>query len=258
MIYQQILLEYRRLEKKIAKIKKKLALFPPGKLLCAKDRQYCKWYQSDGKTKKYIPKHERKIAEQLAQKRYFTCLLEDLEKERNALSYYLRHHSSLSKSEEFLSHPEYQDLLSSYFKPQSQDLAEWMNAPYEKNMKYPENLIHKGMYNQMFRSKSEVLIAMLLQEKRIPFRYECILNLSGNTIFPDFTIRHPVTGAYYYWEHLGMLDDSSYLESALEKLNLYAQHGIYLGINLIITYETKNNPLSPETVLKQIALYFES
>ncbi|MFQ8777759.1 MAG: hypothetical protein ACLR78_10425 [Roseburia sp.] len=63
------------------------------------------------------------------------------------------------------------------------------------------------------RSKSEAMIAMLLHLNAIPYRYECALSLGGVTLFPDFTIRHPVTGVLYYWEHFGLMDDPAYAKT---------------------------------------------
>ena len=58
------------------------------------------------------------------------------------------------------------------------------------------------------------MIAMLLHLNAIPYRYECALSLGGVTLFPDFTIRHPGTGALYYWEHFGLMDDPAYAKNA--------------------------------------------
>ena len=52
------------------------------------------------------------------------------------------------------------------------------------------------------RSKSELLIADALFYHGIRYEYEKELILSGRTIYPDFTIRHPQTGKIFYWEHL--------------------------------------------------------
>lgn len=131
-----------------------------------------------------------------------------------------------------------------------------MNSTYEKNTNHPENLIYKGISNTLLRSKSEVLIDMLLRSHKIPFRYECALPLGNSIIYPDFTIRHPHTGNFYYWEHFGMMDNPAYIEKATSKLKLYAKHGITPGIQLITTYETQTHPLDPEIVEKFIEYHF--
>lgn len=97
---------------------------------------------------------------------------------------------------------------------------------------------------------------MFLYKYKIPFRYECILQLDDIFIFPDFTIRHPETGEVFYWEHFGMMDNPNYSKKVLSKLQLYISNGIIPSIQLITTYETKENPLSSEVVEKIVEHYF--
>lgn len=131
-----------------------------------------------------------------------------------------------------------------------------MTSPYEHNTKYKEQLIHKTSSGNLVRSKSEAMIDMFLYMNRIPFRYECALQLGDTTLYPDFTIRHPQTGELYYWEHFGRMDDPFYYKNVFSKLHLYTSHGIIPSIHLITTYETKENPLSSEIIEKIIEHYF--
>ena len=75
-------------------------------------------------------------------------------------------------------------------------------------------------------------------------------------MYPDFTIRHPVTGNFIYWEHLGLMDEWSYAKNASQKIQTYMTNHIYPGINLIITSETKEHPLQPQMISKIIEQYF--
>lgn len=102
----------------------------------------------------------------------------------------------------------------------------------------------------------ELLIDNLLYTNKIPFRYECELQLGASIIYPDFTIRHPKTGEVYYWEHFGKMDGINYCKNACAKLQLYALHGIIPSINLITTYETQKNPLSIDMVTEIIERFF--
>lgn len=193
----------------------------------------------------------------MATKKYLSALLEDLKHEKQAIQFYLRHHSESNQSEQLLQKcPEIQRLLSPYFQPISQELYEWTNAPYERNTVHPEQLIHKSISGNMLRSKSEVMIDMFLYKNKIPFRYEEEIELDGTILHPDFTVRHPKTGDTYYWEHFGMMDAPSYAQNAFLKMQLYTSHGIIPSINLITTYETKENPLSLETIENVIEQYF--
>lgn len=258
MNYERMRKEAQKIDEEICAIETQIKQFPPGKLICTRSGKYYKWYQSDGKHWKYIPKSKRNLAEQLAAKKYLSCRLKDLQKERTAVDFYLRHCSSdIPRTQQLLEEvPEYQNLLSSVLKPTSDELADWMIQPYEKNPYYQERLIYKGHTGNLLRSKSEVLIEMLLIQYQIPYRYECALQLGDHTIYPDFTIRHPVTGEVLYWEHFGMMDDVNYSKNVPGKLHTYITAGIIPSINLITTYETKDNPLSMELVEKTIKYYF--
>ncbi|MBQ8279784.1 MAG: hypothetical protein IJZ23_08105 [Roseburia sp.] len=152
--------------------------------------------------------------------------------------------------------PEYQELLAPYFKPISQELIDWMNEPYESNRNFPEQLWQRASNGKRVRSKSEALIDMALYKNGIPFRYECALRLGDSIIYPDFTIRHPKTGAIYYWEHFGRMDDPAYSKNVFLKLQSYTACGIIPSIQLITTYETQKNQLNLEMIEKIIEEYF--
>ena len=151
---------------------------------------------------------------------------------------------------------EFKNLLLPYFIPLSKELSDWTTADYPHNPKHPEQLLHKGSSNNLLRSKSEAMIDMLLYTNKIPFRYECALQLGEITIYPDFTIRHPKTGQFYYWEHFGMMDHPHYSKKVSSKLDLYISNGIIPSIHLITTYETKDEPLSFEVITKLIGHHF--
>lgn len=134
-----------------------LTSFPNGELICTRNSTRYKWYLKSNQASTYLPKKQRSLAEQLAAKKYLTLLLEDLQNECRALEYYLRHHHKQKKSAELLlKSPEYQRLLSPYFTPKSKDLANWSNAPYEQNQKYPEQLVHHSISGHFVRSKLQL------------------------------------------------------------------------------------------------------
>lgn len=256
-IYERMQSEYKRIGKQINLLKKKLQELPAGKLICSKNQNRYKWYQSDGHSKTYIPKANRKLARDLATKKYLSLSLEDLENEKRAIQFYLDHHAPSGKAEKLLTEPsEYQNLLTPYFAPLNQELTDWANSPYEHNPYHPEHVNHDSISGNKLRSKAESIIDMLLYIHHIPFRYESPLQLNEKVIYPDFTIRHPKTGDFYYWEHFGMMDNSTYSKSACSKLQLYISNGIVPSIQLITTYETSEHPLSTEQIQKIIEYYF--
>lgn len=250
MIYEKVLAEGQWIEEQIKELDKQLQNYPKGKLLCARNGTHYKWYQSDGHDKIYIPKSNRDLAKKLAEKKYLSCLMQDLKEEQKAIDFYLRHHNVNTKQAEKLltDAPAYQELLSEVFKPISQELSDWVNAPYTRNPKYPEQLTQKASNGKFVRSKSEVLIDMALYMNRIPFRYECALDLGETIIYPDFTIRHPKTGEIFYWEHFGKMDSPEYAKGVSFKLQQYISKGIVPGIQLITTYETRKRPLGLQEI----------
>ncbi len=179
-------------------------------------------------------------------------------REKNALDYYLKHHDvgAIQSEQDFINSQKYKELLSRFFIPLSQELVDWQKEAYEKNTKYPEGLLHRTASGNYVRSKSEALIDLYLTKNRIPFRYEAALYLRGVVIFPDFTIRHPETGEIFYWEHFGLMDESSYNRNVGSKLQLYISNGIIPNIHLITTYETKGHPLTTEIIERILETYF--
>ncbi len=249
--------EHRRLCLQLEDIEAKLAALPQGKLICTRNGRHYKWYQTDGHQKNYIPRREQNLARQLAEKKYMSLQSQYITQEKRAIEYYLSHHKDgSSPAEKLLTAPQYKELLIPHFTPVSQELSIWASAPYEQNRKYPEQLIYKTGSGNIVRSKSEAMIDMLLHVNSIPFRYECELQLGETTLYPDFTLRHPMTGNLFYWEHFGMMDNPAYCRNVSSKLQLYFSHGIIPSINLITTYETKDNPLDVEIVEGIIQHYF--
>ena len=262
-IYQKQLLKRKEyLEQEILNLQKKITLLPPGKLVCTKNGNYFKWYHSTETSFSYLPKSKQNFAELLALKKYYAFQLEHLKAEIEALTLYLsKFQTSSSSAFEFLNqHPEYQKLLKNAIENVSplfsKELNDWLSATYETNTMHPEQLSHLSVSGHILRSKSEVIIDTALFSNHIPFRYECALPLGSKTFFPDFTIRHPQTKDFFYWEHFGMMDSPPYSQNAFKKLQIYTSHGMIPTINLITTYETKDQPLNSQYVLHLIEHYF--
>lgn len=249
--------ESKRLDEEITKLQVHLKALPPGKLIITRNQSRYKWYINDGKNLTYLPKSQRRLAEELAKKKYLSLQLKNLLQEKQAIQFYLRHHSKDSSNvEQLLCNSPFQELLAPYFQPPSNDLLQWASSPYKHNMNYPEQLIHKSFSGNILRSKSETIIDMALSLNKIPFRYECLLQLGDTSLFPDFTILHPHTRKSYYWEHFGMMDNPNYSKNVYTKLRLYNSYNIFPSINLITTFETKEHPLSSNLVEKIIQYYF--
>ena len=101
-------------------------------------------------------------------------------------------------------------------------------------MPYPERLIHRTRSGIWVRSKSEVIVAGILENLGLSYEYERRLEDPENPKYgrlPDFTIFHK--GDVYYWEHLGMLDQTTYAQRWKKKLAWYEAKG--LAARLIVS-----------------------
>ena len=256
-LYERIVKENKRLKNKIEAIQKQLKSMPEGEIQCVRDGEFQRWYLKKSGKKIYISKKKRELAEKLAVKKYLSALLKSLKQEKTAIEFYLRHYKT-NQAEQFLEPTSpYYKLLLPFFNSTNEDFQKWMMDNYERNMKYPEQLIYKASSGNYVRSKSEMMIDMFLHMNKIPFRYECALQLGEIVMYPDFTIKHPVTGEIYYWEHFGMLDDPNYCRNTCLKLQTYTSNGIIPTVHLIMTFETKEHPLSLDMIEGIIEYYFK-
>lgn len=214
---------------------------PKGKLTYSRTGKYYKLYASQGTEREYIPKSKIETARKLALQNFYSELQNIYEKmvrvEETAQSL----EEELNSIYEKYSTAPFAELISA-------SLSEWEKQPYEHNPSHPERLKIKTMQGCIVRTKSEALIANALYSARIPFRYECELKLGNISIFPDFTILHPITNEVVYLEHLGLLEKSDYREDFIRKIKLYINNGFFPGINLFFTSETEDRPLDQNQI----------
>ncbi|MBQ3393465.1 MAG: hypothetical protein IJG52_08650 [Lachnospiraceae bacterium] len=240
---------------------------PPGTLICNKNhsagKEYFKWYVSDPSRKekrRYLPRSQRPLAQQLARKKLLLHRLAQIANELRALEAYLKFHKEPASDDFLCNSPVLADLLineePSLSFSLNEELRQWANMPFEVDPAFREGRKITTAAGFKVRSKSEALIVLMLMQNKIPFRYECPLNVGGYTFYPDFTIRHPLTGQLYYWEHAGMLDDPHYMQNLMSKLRIYFNNGILPVRNLILTGETDDHPLSPAVIQDRIREYF--
>lgn len=258
MLYTSMLHEKQRLERELEQLHFELPIFPAGYLSYSLNGNYTKWYHHIDRNKKYITKDQHQLAVQLALKRHNLTKQEDLKRKLKGIEAYLQtNNPALDKADALLApSSKYAELLLPALRPISKELSTWAATPYERSTSFPEQLHFKTESGLVVRSKSEAIIAMKLAEFRIPFRYECTLNLSPFVLHPDFTIRHPRTGETYYWEHFGKMDSSEYQGKMLHRLQIYMNHSIVPAKNLIMTFESGDKPLSISEVIHQIQQHF--
>lgn len=98
--------------------------------------------------------------------------------------------------------------------------------PEIEGVPYPERLIHRTGTGIWVRSKSEVIVASVLEKLGLTYEYELRLpdpDDSRRAYLPDFTVFH--RGEVFYWEHLGMLDQTTYANRWARKRSWYEAKG---------------------------------
>ena len=112
----------------------------------------------------------------------------------------------------------------------------WLEEPWEKYAAYPDKLLYRTKSGIMVRSKSEKIIADMLYEYGLPFRYECGIECDGEYLWPDFVIRKK-NGEIVIWEHMGLMSRQDYFYKNIEKIKKYRSVGFVQHNNLICTWE---------------------
>lgn len=236
----------KNLYQELDKIEKEILSLPKGNLLVYPNGKWHRWFYLNNTTRQYISKKDYSFASKLARKKYLelkkALILAQIDVINNDSTKAFE--AARSELQELLQDKGYDYLLKPYFnKISTDDLINWQSS-YNSNPKNPEQLTFQCPSGNLVRSKSEVFIDMALSSNAIPYRYECELILNGIKFYPDFTLKHPVTGDIIYWEHLGMMDNNDYAKKAFSKLQTYQANHIIPGENLILTFESRNNPFS--------------
>lgn len=260
--------EINKLEKTLERIDEFLCKAPDGCLKWQNRGEKTYYYQQypvaeeDGKQKwarRYLKKDEIQLAKQLAKKHYYSLVKSVAEKRLEALRHFIKKYpdSGIDDIYDDLSE-ERKSLISPLFMSVKEQVKQWESEVYEQTTMYPENLKFETEQGDVVRSKSEVIIANLLYKYRkdILYKYERPLNLIVNgierTIYPDFTIINKHTGKITYWEHAGRMDASYYAEDFVRKMNIYATNDLLPGRDVVLTFETQENPLDIGVVKKLV------
>ena len=255
----QINLEFRdMLMKEVCRIQKDLQQAASGRLAVQKRGGSFRWYLKDNGKRSYIPKSQRQMAENLAWKLYLEEKLLDITQQLRAVEAFLKRYPQIpGHARRLLEMSEgYRELLFPRLLSVEAELEEWAKAPYEKSREYPEALRHPTVRGEMVRSKSEAQISYFLNRNKIPYKYECALNLNGIRLYPDFTTLRPRDRKVIIWEHLGRLDKPDYVDANTAKLNLYIKSGWIPWHNLIITAETGELPLDIGLVEELVRIFY--
>ena len=112
---------------------------------------------------------------------------------------------------------------------------------------YEEGKIHQALSGLMVRSKSEVIIANMLSEREIPFKYEVPLTAPDGTFYlPDFTILW--NGERWFWEHWGLMEKEEYRNHRETKIRWYKR---FFPGRLVETFELPTLSADADALIKK-------
>lgn len=241
--------EMKDLQKIIEGAEKRLKKTPSGYLRISKKKNKAEYYLKDdatGGNGRYLKKSEKGIAKAIAQRDYDVILLKNAKERLKSIELFLDKYKKTSLKEIYQKiNPCRRELINAVEISDEEFVKQWQSVKYEGKEFIDNEQVIITEKGERVRSKSEKIIADKLYFMGIPYRYEYPFLLSGNvTIYPDFTILRLPKREEIYLEHFGMMDNIEYLNTTLYKLNTYENNGIYLGVNLFITYETTRKPLN--------------
>ena len=226
-----------------------------------KDRYYA--VNTEKRRRIYLGLDREADIKKLANKYYKEKLLYAAKKEIAVLQRSLKRIAELSNNGIESVYPSLPKTIKKYVTPDSftdEGFAKLWSEQEFIQAKRTEYHKYKVNDRTVVRSKSEFMIANLLEKKGIPYRYEEQLVLDpdmGIIYYPDFTILNKRTRQTIYWEHLGKLGDEDYCTDNIQKLEDYADAGIIQGKNLILTYECASKPLTTKMIELMIKEFLE-
>ena len=253
------------LKQALLKVNKRLENAPPGNLKISRKQRYTEFYhitQRGAANGSYISKKKISLAAQLAQKEYDSQLQKEIPKEIRALETLLEATENLSKLQKIYDTicPERRNLITPITLTNEQFAAQWKKV-FWTGRPFPDDATKLLTANgETVRSKSEVIIADTLRRMGIPYRYEYPLKIKKSrtetrTFYPDFLCLNLRTRKEFYWEHFGLMSNPGYANNAVGKLLLYANNGISLGQNLIVTFEIDDEKFDTQIIEKMIQSY---
>lgn len=246
------------IKKTLEALDKKIESFPDGRIKIKKCKSGVYHYLSiKGNKDRLLNENETDLIRDLIQKSYLKQMRVSLRSELKALSRMRKICPSVIAEDLFEQLSEERKAFAKPAMVGDEDFArKWMQMPYKRKpfkKGAPYYLTIKG---ERVRSKSEVIIANRLYFKGIPYKYECPLKVGNKIIHPDFTILRLSDCSVVYYEHCGKMDDETYMDDLVERINDYSEAGILQGDRLFFSFETSKKPLDLRTVDKLIDRHF--
>lgn len=250
-LYESLLERKVYLEKLIAT---KRESTPPYSVYAYKHRQGYQYYRKDNTGVKYIKSQNINEVREILQIEYDNKVLAAAKREHKKVLELLKIYDDTKVENVYESMPDGKRILVNPVEMSDEEYIRlWNSLSYEPlgfRDNAPEFYTSKG---ERVRSKSEVIIANLLDKMKILYKYEKPLKLKRiGIVHPDFTILDIKNRKEIYWEHFGMIDDQVYRNNAIMKVRDYENSGYFAGDRLLITEESVNCPLDIKNVEKKL------
>ncbi len=231
-----------------------------------KDQCYHIIWNHGPKMARYLSMEEdEELIRALAQKSYDMQVIKAAEQELKALEMFEKYYPDVCAEDVYdtLS-PIRQKLVIPIRQPDEEYRAQWEKETFEPGYFHKDAPVYLTSKGERVRSKSELLVANLIERLDLPYRYEypIFIEVDGDlqTWRPDFTILDVKNRKEYHLEHFGMMDDkseSNYARRALDKIRIYEENGMYEGENMIYSFETSNAPLDITYLEMKLRRIFE-
>lgn len=236
-----------------ADLEKELSALPSGQLYIIEKDGVSNYYQRlprEGNRKRERRvgvKKDPEMLMDLVRKKYVAEALKRVDKDINAVKEALNRYEPFDENivmDGFLQkHPE---LTEGIYRSRSERFKEaLLNIPHREI--YEEFLTSTSADGSSRRSLGEILIGSKLDQYNIPYTYEAIAHPDLN-YRPDFKIIRPRDGKIIFWEHIGKVNDASYMAHNKRKLADYESVGIVPWDNLIITYSRMGGGINEKLI----------
>ena len=257
---EMLMQEQNRLENIVQKTREQLKDTPQGTLRLSSSKKWVQYYHcmpGEKKNGEYIPKTNEDLIRRLAQKSYDEKILKLAEKRLSQIKKITRDDAEKEIEKIFLrEHIERKKLIQRMEPTWEQQLEKWVAKEYKKKEFQADTPVILTDRGERVRSKSEKILADYFYRNGIQYKYECPLYLKGfGTVHPDFTFLSKRTKQEIYWEHDGRMDDPSYAQNAVRKIQAYEENDIYPGERLILTFETGRTVLDTKMIEKLVSRY---
>lgn len=227
------------------------------------------YQRAEDSKEKYLKQSDRKLIKELSEKTYLQKLDKAAQREKMQIDKCIEVlESKQNKAGKDLADVDkVYDMLPDYVKENVEPAEisdeayarKWQSKKYNRRWMKKDEKYYETPRGDKVRSKSEWIIASMLEKAGVPYRYEEIVPLDGSVgvfMHPDFTVLNKRTRQVYYWEHCGMMGERDYMENTfMPKMSEYYNFEFFPGDKILLTFESKDHPLDTVDVKRLIDKY---